>query len=61
MGNSQTVKKSDVNAIEENFARVSAALAFTVTRYLPPYTPHVGPLEPVAFKEATLFTCIRVH
>ena len=36
-------------------------LTFTATRYLPPYTPHVGPLDPVKFKEATLFTCIRVH
>ena len=36
-------------------------LTFTATRYLPPYTPHVGPLDPVTFKEATLFTCIRVH
>ena len=34
---------------------------FTATRYLPPYMPHVGPLDPVIFKEATLFTCIRVH
>ena len=38
-----------------------APLTFTATRYLPPYTPHVGPLDPVTFKEATLFTCIRVH
>ena len=38
-----------------------AWLTFTATRYLPPYTPHVGPLDPVTFKEATLFTCIRVH
>ena len=30
----------------------------TFTRYLPPYTPHMGPLDPVTFKEATLFTCI---
>ena len=22
---------------------------------------HMGPLDPVIFKEATLFTCIRVH
>ena len=36
-------------------------LTFTATRYLSPYTPHVGPLDPVTFKEATLFTCIRVH
>ena len=36
-------------------------LTSTATRYLPPYTPHVGPLDPVTFKEATLFTCIRVH
>ena len=36
-------------------------LTFTATRYLPPYTPYVGPLDPVTFKEATLFTCIRVH
>ena len=36
-------------------------LTFTATRYLPPYTPHVGPLDLVTFKGATLFTCIRVH
>ena len=36
-------------------------LTFTATQYLPPYTPHVGPLDPVTFKEAVLFTCIRVH
>ena len=35
-------------------------LSVTATRYLPPYTPHVGPLDPVTFKEATLFTCILV-
>ena len=34
-------------------------LTFTAKRYLPPYTPHVGPLDPVTFKDATLFTCIR--
>ena len=32
------------------------ALTFTATRYLPPYTPHVGPFDPVTFKEAALFT-----
>ena len=36
-------------------------LTFIVTRYLPPYTPHVGPLDPVTFKEAARFTCVRVH
>ena len=35
-------------------------LTFTATRYLPPHTPHVGPLDPVTIKEATLFSCIRV-
>ena len=30
-------------------------LSFTATRYLPPYTTHVGPLDPVIIKEATLF------
>ena len=34
---------------------------FTATRYLPPFTPHVGPLDPVTFNEAALFTCIQVH
>ena len=28
-------------------------LTFTATRYLPPCMPHVGPLDPVTFKEAT--------
>ena len=36
-------------------------LTFTATRYLPPYTPHPDPLDPVTFKETMLFTCIRVH
>ena len=33
-------------------------LTFTATRYLPPYTPHVGPLDPVTFNlyRHTLFT-----
>ena len=31
------------------------SLTFTATRYLPSYTPQVGPLDPVTFKEATLF------
>ena len=31
-------------------------LNFTATRYLPPYSPHVGPLDPVTCKEAALFT-----
>ena len=37
------------------------SLTFTATHYLPSYTPHVGLLDPVTFKEAMLFTCIRVH
>ena len=38
-------------------------LPFNATHYLPPYMPHVGPLDPdpVTFKEATLFTCKWVH
>ena len=40
---------------------IISCLTFTVTRYLPPYTPRVNPLGPVTFKEAALFTCIRVH
>ena len=43
----------------DDIARAKLQLTFTATRYLPPYTPHVGPLDPVTFKEATLFTCIR--
>ena len=35
-------------------------LTFTATG-LPPDTPHVGPLDLVTFKEATLFTRLRVH
>ena len=35
---------------------VVSSLTFTATRYLPPYMPHVGPLDPVTFKEATLFS-----
>ena len=45
------------NEGEHTFTTVT----FTATRYLPPYTPHVGPLDPVTFKEAPLFICIRVH
>ena len=52
---------SDSNLDIAPFCGVSDSLTFTATRYLPPYTPHVGPLDPVTFKEATLFTCIRVH
>ena len=33
-------------------------LTFKATRYLPPNTPQVGPLDPVTFKEAALFTCM---
>ena len=36
-------------------------LTFTAIHYLPPYTSREGPLDPVIFKEATLFICIRVH
>ena len=30
------------------------------TLFTPLYAP-MGPLDPVIFKEAALFTCIRVH
>ena len=33
-----------------------SVLTFTDTRYLPSYMPYVGPLDPVTFKEAALFT-----
>ena len=39
----------------------SVLLIFIATRYLPPCTPRMGPLDPVTFKVAALFTCIRVH
>ena len=29
--------------------------------YLPPHTPHGGPLEPVTCNKAALFVCIYVH
>ena len=37
----------------------NCSLTFTATRCLPSYTPHVGTLDPVTFKEAMLFTCIQ--
>ena len=44
-----------------SFLNTKMPVTFTATRYLPPCRPHVGPLDPVTFKEAKLFTCIRVH
>ena len=37
------------------------SLTFTATCYLPPYTPYMGALDLVKFKETSLFTCIRVY
>ena len=34
-------------------------LIFNTTRYLPPYTPHVGPLDLVTCREAALFVFMR--
>ena len=31
-------------------------LTFTAWFYLPPYMPHLGPLDPITCKEAALFT-----
>ena len=45
------VVKSSVKS-EWSCANYTIDLTFTATRYLPPYTPHVGPLDPVTCKEA---------
>ena len=33
-------------------------LTVTATRYLPPYTPYKGPLDPLPFKGEERFTCL---